>query len=543
MRTAAKLALGAALLVSPIFGQVSTPETAVSPLKPPDRASPRGTLETFTSNINKAWELHRSSDPTFREHAEVAKGCLDVSQVPPNLKDNQTIDSTLLLKEVLDRIVLPDPGEIPGRAEVQALGLTRWTIPDTEITLTLMTDGPRKGEFLFSPQTVERSREFFDRVRELPYRQGKTGAHYDELRFGVESRLLADIIARSPPWAKREYNGQRGWQWVILALLVALAMILVAAAIAVGRRMARSVSRLGHLVGPFLAPATLVFLGKIIQPLAPWALELGGSGVRALGLLFSVTSIIGFAWMASVVINKTARLSIHFSGAEQRPLHQQLITVVSRVLSFGAITLVLFFGGQSLGIPLTALVTGLGVGGLAVALAAQSTLENLIGGMNLFADRPVHIGDFCKFGNQLGVVEGIGLRSTRIRTPGRTVVSIPNSSFARMEIENLSQRDQNLLRTTLHLEYGTDAAQVEALLGALRAAFSADERVADDPFRVLLHDLGRDALEIQIYIYVLTNDWNEFLSVREELLLTAMRIVDQAGLRLAVPTERHLGAD
>ena len=275
MRIAAKLALGAALLVSPAYGQSSTPEAAISPLKPPDRASPRGTLETFSSSLIQAWELYNSNDPGYAEYAKIAKDCLNVSEVPPKLKDNQTIDSTLLLKEILDRIVLPDPAEIPGRAEVQALGLTRWTIPETEITLALMTDGLRQGEFLFSPQTVERSREFFERVRALPYQPGKTGAHYDELRFGVESRLLADVIARSPQWTKREYNGQLGWQWVILALLVALAMTLVAVAIAIGRRLSRSGSRLGNFVGPFFAPTTLILLEWIIPPLAPgrWSWE------------------------------------------------------------------------------------------------------------------------------------------------------------------------------------------------------------------------------------------------------------------------------
>ena len=123
-------------------------------------------------------------------------------------------------------------------------------------------------------------------------------------------------------------------------------------------------------------------------------------------MLFSAAAIIGFASLAAVIIDKTSLLVIHLSAAAERPLHEQLITVVSRVLSFLVVILVLFFGGQSLGIPLSALVTGLGVGGLAVALAAQSTLENLIGGINLFADRPVRMGDFCKFGSQLAWSRG-----------------------------------------------------------------------------------------------------------------------------------------
>ncbi len=335
------------------------------------------------------------------------------------------------------------------------------------------------------------------------------------------------------------YKGQLGGQWAVIGLLILLSIGVTVLAILLGHRLSRSPGRLASLVGSLLAPLVLISLSRVIGPLAPWRIELGGPGVWIVGMAFRVASYIGAAWLAAALISRAAGLVVRFTGAEERPLHRQLILVCARMLSVVAIAVVLFLGGQAMGIPLSALVTGLGVGGLAVALSAQSTLENLIGGINLFADRPVRIGDICRFGTQMGVVEAIGLRSTRIRTLARTVVSIPNSTFARMELENLSLRDRNLLRTRLRLEYGTDAAQVEALLTELRDAFSSDARVANEPFRVRLLELGPDALEIEIHLYLLTDDWNEYLGWREELLLRALRIIDAAGLRLAPPTQRH----
>ena len=417
--------------------------------------------------------------------------------------------------------------------------MTRWTIPHTEIELIRVEEGPREGEFLFSPETVDRSREYYERVRDLPYRPGKSGAHYDELRFSVKSRFLARVVSALPAWAKHEYKGQLIWQWVILGGLVLLSALLVGLSILVGRRLGESDRSVAAFLGPMVPPFVLIALQWVIPPLAPWPVKLGGAGVRAIGLCFQAAAYIGVAWLSVVLINKIALLVIRVSAASERPLHQQLILVCARMLSLAVMALVFFLGGQELGIPMSALVTGLGVGGLAVALSAQSTLENLIGGINLFADRPVKIGEFCRFGNELGIVEAIGLRSTRIRTLGRSLVSIPNSSFAKMELENFTRRDRMRMRTLLRLEYGTGPSEVEAMLEALREMFVADERVAEEPRRVRLVDIGGDSLQVEINVYVLTTDWDEFLAIREELYLRVMRIIDGLGLRLVPPTERR----
>jgi MscS family membrane protein len=190
-----------------------------------------------------------------------------------------------------------------------------------------------------------------------------------------------------------------------------------------------------------------------------------------------------------------------------------------------------------LGVHVTALIAGLGVGGIALALAAQKTVEHLFGGASLVADQPVQVGDFCRFGDQIGTVEGIGLRSTRVRTLARTIVSIPNGEFASMQIENFGKRDRIWLQTTLRLRYETTSDQLRHVLVRVRELLYAHPMVYPDPARVRLVDLGPYALELEIFAYVRTQDYNEFLAVREDIYLRIMDIVAQSATGFALPSQ------
>jgi MscS family membrane protein len=192
----------------------------------------------------------------------------------------------------------------------------------------------------------------------------------------------------------------------------------------------------------------------------------------------------------------------------------------------------------------SALLAGLGVGGLAVALAGQRTVENLFGGMVLILDQPVRVGDFFRYGDKLGTVEDIGLRSVKIRTLDRTLVSIPNGNFSQMELENFAARDKIRLSTTLGLRYETTAAQLETVIRELRQALLAHPKVDPDPARVRFTRFGAYSLDVEILAYVKTSDFNEFLEVQQELFLRFMRVVEDAGTGFAFPSQTlYLGRD
>jgi MscS family membrane protein len=155
----------------------------------------------------------------------------------------------------------------------------------------------------------------------------------------------------------------------------------------------------------------------------------------------------------------------------------------------------------------------------------------------VISDRPVFVGDFCKFGDRVGTVEDIGLRSTRIRTPDRTLVSVPNSQFSSMTLENYSKRDKMLFHFTLNLRRDTTPDQVRTLLDSLTKSLTNHPKVEAGAFPVRFIGVGTYSLDLEIFVYLLTRDGDEFLQMQQELLLSILDEVRAAGTSLALPTQ------
>jgi len=192
---------------------------------------------------------------------------------------------------------------------------------------------------------------------------------------------------------------------------------------------------------------------------------------------------------------------------------------------------------DNLGYEVTTILAGLGVGGVAVALAAQKSLENLIGSITIYVSQPVHVGDFCKFGETLGTVEEIGLRATQLRTLGRTVVHVPNALFASGAIENLTQRDKILYRTRLRLSYDDTPGQVRQVLTKIRELIEQHELIDKESSRVRFLEFGEYAQELELYVYIKTSDFAEYLEHREDINLRLNDIIESAGAHLTVPVK------
>jgi MscS family membrane protein len=189
------------------------------------------------------------------------------------------------------------------------------------------------------------------------------------------------------------------------------------------------------------------------------------------------------------------------------------------------------------GIDTTTALAGVGIGGVAVALGAQKSVENLLGGIFLLTDKALAVGDTCFISNRLGVVEDITLRSVRLRTQEQTLLSIPAGVLSQANIENFATRDKMLLQTTLRLRYGTTAEQLKAVLDGIRALLAQHPKLEIETSRIRLIDFGVYAIELELFAYVLTSDGLTFLSVREDLLLQIAAIVESSGSGFAQPTQ------
>jgi len=190
---------------------------------------------------------------------------------------------------------------------------------------------------------------------------------------------------------------------------------------------------------------------------------------------------------------------------------------------------------QQWGYNTSTILAGVGVGGIAIALAAQKTIENLFGGISLISDRPVLVGDVCQFGGQLGTVEDIGLRSTRIRTNDRTLVTVPNSQFSTMTLENYSRRDRMWFHPTIRLRRDTSPDQVREMMNAINGILEKHEKVDASGVPLRFSKISDQSLDVDIFAYVQTIDGNEFLRIQTELLLQILEASYRLGIGLAVP--------
>jgi len=197
----------------------------------------------------------------------------------------------------------------------------------------------------------------------------------------------------------------------------------------------------------------------------------------------------------------------------------------------------LLFTLHHFGVDPTAALAGLGVGGIAVALAAQKTLENVVGGISIILDQVVHVGDTLKLADTVGTIEGVGLRSTRIRTPDRTLVSIPNGQIANMSLETLSARDKFWFHPLVGLRYETTPDQIRAIVTSTRNLLNQHSAIDSTSVRVQLLRLAAFSLDVEIVAYIYARDWNHFLEIQQELLLRIMEIVQEAGAEIAFPSQ------
>jgi MscS family membrane protein len=362
---------------------------------------------------------------------------------------------------------------------------------------------------------------------------------YDSLQFsGIERRLptyLTKIRIMYMPL----------WQW--LAILVAIPLALALAWILMlpprlALRLYRK--RRGQPVAPALrvfhiGPGTFL-LATFIHYL--FVFLIGASIVyrqyyrRILWVFLAIAA----CWLVTRVTREVSAIMISRLTASGRMGERSVVSLARRFLEILAFIVIGLIALSTLGVNVTAALAGLGIGGLAIGLGAQKTFENLLGGVSILTDRALQIGDSCRVGDQRGTVEDIGLRSTRLRTEDRTVVTIPNGTVANVVLENFRQRDKILCRQTVRLRYDLAPDHIRYALEEIRAVLKQNNRVEDSSSRVRLLRFAEWAIEVEIYAYILVRDFAEFLAIQEELLLEIVDTIERTGAAVALPSQATL---
>jgi MscS family membrane protein len=442
--------------------------------------------------------------------------------------------TAIKLKYVLDKAFVGNYSRFnqPEGApqEGVALGhqkLGTMTAGDVEADLDLVRiSDPSAGKiWLISADSLAKLPELYDQVKA---RQ-------------VESKLPAVLV-------KHQLGGMPLWQW--LALLVATPfaaglgwLILFVMEIPLrwwARRRGRmDVANWRSVSGPaWLLAGTLIHQVFVVYLRMPLLLRHYYFQITSTALILSAVWIVWrvVRWsLYRVRIRALARG--HAGTGSLMLLGERILKAVIFVLGVLAVL-------GNLGFNMSTALAGLGIGGLAIGFGAQKTIENLFGGVSVLADEVFRVGDVCRFGDRTGVVEDIGLRSTRIRTDERTLLAIPNGTVATINLENLSRRDKILFKTSLNLRSETKADHLRFILSEVRRLLYSHPKVESTTVRVRLIDVAGAAPTVEILAYVLTQDFNEFAAVREDVLLRIMDIIDSSGSGLALPAQTvYLGRD
>jgi MscS family membrane protein len=362
--------------------------------------------------------------------------------------------------------------------------------------------------------------------------------------------LYERSFSRIPGWLQKTipasmrgpYLGLHTWQLAYLFLLAFLALLAgLTAQRLVSDRFVRIAQRGGIDLKPKVlrstrGPLTIFAVGLV----ALWGipdLQLGVQASRILIFIATAATSVAVVLVASRVVDIVAAFFGRRAELTESKLDDQVIPLASRAVKTGIWIIGIVVTVQNLGIDVTGLVAGVGVGSLAFALAAQDTVENLFGSMTIFTDRPFQIGDWVIIGGSVeGVVEEVGFRSTRIRTFAGSVVSVPNAKVANSTVDNMGQRRLRRVKTTLGITYNTPPDLIEAFIADVRVLLKGHPSVAKATCEVHLAAFGDSALQVMMYFFLEVPDWTAELDSKANIFLEILRIAERHGVRFAFPS-------
>ncbi|MFN8891754.1 MAG: mechanosensitive ion channel family protein [Alphaproteobacteria bacterium] len=504
-----------------------------------DTSSPYATMRSFEQEMQRIAALYQAYRAQPSDQAQLALGAatsraaehlLDMSQVPPATQGRVGARTLLELADIFLRLPELAQHTIPGAPGQTGIPVpTRWILPGTEIRIERISQGDAPPDFRFSSSTVARINEFYAAIIDQPPLRPAPLTHWRQAQIDMVGPLIPmGLIENLPLWLRRPVMGAPIWK-ILAALVVtilALAVIIIWGSVI--RRFARHATPLRRITSWLTVPLVIALASSLADYLID--LQLNVTGVLGLEALVT-TSLLYFAaaWATALVCRFLAEAIIASPWVPDEGYDAHLLRLLARVTGFIGAFAVLVYGANDVGLPALGVAAGLGVGSVALALASQSTVENLFGGVSIFADRPFRVGDLIRFDGLKGIVESIGPRSTRIRAPDGTLTTVPNAHIAKAHVNNLSVRKSFLFEHRVNLPSGATAAQITALLAMFRKLLDEHPAIkkSDGPPHVRLTSLAPDSGGIHLFAHVMAKDEEAFLQTQEALLLRIMELLSE----------------
>ena len=533
-----------------------------NPLQPIDTSSPRATLQGFLEIANKSFvertdlfqsymtsgRLYFSPEEKatlhdFMAHLETAERTLDLSELPPATVRESALRLVLQLKEILDRVELPPLESIPDEQAMAKAELKRWTIPGTEIRIARIEKGPRTGEYLFTAETIERIPEFYLKVKHLPYKPGASVDWYETAANSPTGVAVALLEIVPPRWIlvagqilRAMVLDQPLWRWLGIVIVLSLGYAVITVCYRLCRhwsKRGKSAKRWAHLLKPFsvviVAPVMVSILAEVLRV----------TGIVYLATTMSLWTVfyLALTWLVWAAGSVVAETVIAHERLRESSIDSQLVRLALRLVTIVLAIAILITGADHIGLPAYSVLAGLGVGGLAVALAAQQTLANLLGSIIIMVEKPFAIGHWIKVMDTEGIVEDVGFRSTRIRTFYDSLVTIPSSQLVSATVDNMELRKYRQMKTFLGLTYDTPTEKIERFVEGVTHILRNNPNVRKDNIQVKLNELSPYSLDIFFNIFLKVPDRMAELRERQQIILDILRLAESMDVQFAFPTQ------
>ena len=514
----------------PAWGQPNRQETVKAPghepsAKPPvvapdvpvddfDRGTPRRAVAGF---------LKAAREDDYRRAAEY----LDLRSFGLSADEAKTLGAQLAryLKIVLDQKL---PIDIDTLSDSPAGHLQDALPPDVEEVGPIETPG---GPVHIRLQRVPRE----DSVKIWKISIASVEAIpdlYNRYGYGLLGELLPRVFVET------EFLDTQLRQWLALPILIGLGYTLGVLITSLGLRLLRRRhNELAPVLNRLVVEPVRVLILVLFLSLARRPLEFSLTADRILTALEEILLIFAITWVILRAVESCEAIVRSQALRRNKAILLPLLPVVRKSAKILIATLAGIAVLHSFGINVITVLAGLGIGGIAVALAMQRTLGDFIGGITLYADQPVLVGEFCRFGGTVGTVEDVGLRSTRVRTLDRTIVTVPNAEFSNLQIENFTRRERIWYHPTIRLCYETTPDQIRYILVEVHRMLYAHPKVDSTSARIRFAGFGSSSLDLEVFSYVNVTDYGEYLEIAEDLNLRIMDIVAAAGSSLALPSQ------
>jgi MscS family membrane protein len=474
----------------------------------------------------------KTGDPALEHRIEDAIRTFNLEGITHSDLDKFAKDAAIYLKETIDRVIVIQYPLIPGDEEVLEKSLQRWRLKDTEIKIVKITEGEREGEYLFSRDTITRAKSFYTRVKHLKYLP-KTGGG-----AGFE-----------PPWYEQNFpkklKGKTFYvpNWQILGSFIAIVIGLILKSLITFfvDQLKRLTSKSKNEWDDRLIDATEVTLGSVgagvFWLLSIRLLDYEGNAFLIFDIGIKIMLSYHLVKLAYQLVDVFSDFLAIKANSTEFPLDDQLVPMIRKSLRIFTVVFGVLIAVQNLGVNVMSVLAGLGLGGLAFALAAKDACANMFGSIMILMDKPFRVGDWITAGGVDGTVEEIGFRSTKIRTFYSSLVSVPNSQLANINIDNMGRRKARRIKATLGLTYDTRPEQMEAFLEGMKNIIKANPYTQKDNFHVVFHSYGASSLNVLVYCFLEVRDWAQEMVERQNIYLEALRLAKELKVDFAFPTQ------